>query len=338
MAQHPPSGHMMAPPGGAPFGAPPPGAPGMMMPPPGGMMGMPPQQPPQPPPQGVPPRRPVELFLPNNTLYIQNLDEKIKEKDLKTKLKAIFKQFGNILQIVAMKSYSRRGQAFVVFDSVQAATKALEMQSYPLTPEKPMRINYAKTKSDIIARKDNTYTPRAKRPLPPKPTLPQEEQAKRLRMEDDETSTAAPPAQPYGAADTGFQQQNPPYNPYGGPPQPPPVSNQPQAGAYGAPPPFGAPPAPPPPQQQASAGEPREEEVPNKILFLTGLPDDATDNMLSMLFQQFPGFKEVRLVPGRADIAFVEYDTDMQAFEARSKLNGFKIKGDIGLNVNFAKK
>ena len=37
--------------------------------------------------------------------------------------------------------------------------------------------------------------------------------------------------------------------------------------------------------------------------------------MLSMLFQQFPGFKEVRLVPGKGGIAFVEFDSEMQAHE-----------------------
>lgn len=29
-------------------------------------------------------------------------------------------------------------------------------------------------------------------------------------------------------------------------------------------------------------------------------------------FYRFPGFREVRLVPGRSDIAFVEYETDIQ--------------------------
>ena len=37
---------------------------------------------------------------------------------------------------------------------------------------------------------------------------------------------------------------------------------------------------------------------------------------LWLLFQ-FPGFKEVRLVPGRHDIAFVEFETEMQSAAAR---------------------
>ena len=33
--------------------------------------------------------------------------------------------------------------------------------------------------------------------------------------------------------------------------------------------------------------------------------------MMSFLYR-FPGFREVRLVPGRSDIAFVEYETEIQ--------------------------
>ena len=37
---------------------------------------------------------------------------------------------------------------------------------------------------------------------------------------------------------------------------------------------------------------------------------------------QFPGFAEVRMVPGRSDIAFIEYTTDAQGAQAKGKLNG----------------
>ena len=33
--------------------------------------------------------------------------------------------------------------------------------------------------------------------------------------------------------------------------------------------------------------------APNKILFIQNLPEASTEAMLSLLFQQFPGFKEV---------------------------------------------
>jgi hypothetical protein len=40
-------------------------------------------------------------------------------------------------------------------------------------------------------------------------------------------------------------------------------------------------------------------EVPNQILFLTGLPEDTTEEMLHALFNQFPGLKEIRIVSVR---------------------------------------
>ena len=41
---------------------------------------------------------------PNNTIRVNNLNEKVKGKVLKNSLKAVFKQFGDILDIVAMDS------------------------------------------------------------------------------------------------------------------------------------------------------------------------------------------------------------------------------------------
>ena len=55
-------------------------------------------------------------------------------------------------------------------------------------------------------------------------------------------------------------------------------------------------------------------------------------------FFQFPGFKEVRLVPGRHDIAFVEFETEMQSAAARDALQGFKITPTTAIKISFAKK
>jgi hypothetical protein len=60
--------------------------------------------------------------------------------------------------------------------------------------------------------------------------------------------------------------------------------------------------------------------------------------MLSMLFNQFPGFKEVRLVPGRHDIAFVEFATEIQSGTAREALQGFKVSPTHPMKISFAKK
>ena len=63
-----------------------------------------------------------------------------------------------------------------------------------------------------------------------------------------------------------------------------------------------------------------EQLPPNKILFVQNLPDTTTAEMLSMLFKQFPGYGEVRLVDGRPGIAFVEFENDMQVMACSSRI------------------
>jgi U2 small nuclear ribonucleoprotein B'' len=89
---------------------------------------------------------------------------------------------------------------------------------------------------------------------------------------------------------------------------------------------------------QAAIQSSNAEQPPNQILFLTNLPDETNEMMLSMLFNQFPGFKEVRLVPGRHDIAFVEFSSEIQSSAAREALNGFKITPTHSMKISFAKK
>lgn len=77
---------------------------------------------------------------PNNTIYINNLNEKVKKDELKKSLYAIFSQFGQILDIVALKTLKMRGQAFVIFKEIQSSTNALRsMQGFPFY-DKPMVI------------------------------------------------------------------------------------------------------------------------------------------------------------------------------------------------------
>uniref|UniRef100_A0A8P0TF39 U1 small nuclear ribonucleoprotein A n=1 Tax=Canis lupus familiaris TaxID=9615 RepID=A0A8P0TF39_CANLF len=175
---------------------------------------------------------------PNHTIYINNLNEKIKKDELKKSLYAIFSQFGQILDILVSRSLKMRGQAFVIFK-----------EGFPFY-DKPMRIQYAKTDSDIIAKIKGTFVER----------------------------------------DRKREKRKPKKNP------------------------------------------------PNHILFLTNLPEETNELMPSMLFNQFPGFKEVRLVPGRHDIAFVEFDNEVQAGAARDALQGFKITQNNAMKISFAKK
>ncbi|XP_073292136.1 U1 small nuclear ribonucleoprotein A [Primulina huaijiensis] len=100
---------------------------------------------------------------PNMTIYINNLNEKTKLDELKKSLLAVFSQFGKILEVLAFKTLKHKGQAWVVFEEVSSAANAhRQMQGFPFY-DKPMRIQYAKTKSDIIAKADGTFMPREKK-------------------------------------------------------------------------------------------------------------------------------------------------------------------------------
>jgi U2 small nuclear ribonucleoprotein B'' len=50
---------------------------------------------------------------PNNTIYINNINEKINKNVLKKLLYMLFSQYGRVLQIVACKGIKMRGQVWL---------------------------------------------------------------------------------------------------------------------------------------------------------------------------------------------------------------------------------
>ncbi|TRY88447.1 hypothetical protein DNTS_018874 [Danionella cerebrum] len=251
-----------------------------------------------------------ELKL-NHTIYINNLNEKIKKDELKKSLYAIFSQFGQILDILVSRILKLRGQAFVIFKEVNSASNALRsMQGFPFY-DKPMRIQYAKQDSDIIAKMKGTFVERDRKKEKKKPKAPEGGSGKK------------------GTAGMGMQSMNQARMMAGQPPYMPPPGMMP-------PPNMGQ--MPPGAMMPGQMAQQISENPPNHILFLTNLPEETNELMLSMLFNQFPGFKEVRLVPGRHDIAFVEFDNEVQSGAAREALQGFKITQSNAMKISFAKK
>lgn len=72
-----------------------------------------------------------------------------------------------------------------------------------------------------------------------------------------------------------------------------------------------------------------------KIIFVVIL---MKMNKNFFLFSRFPGFKEVRLVPGKHDISFVEFESDTQAGVAKDALQGFRITAVCAMKITYAKK
>lgn len=75
---------------------------------------------------------------PNTTLYIKNLNDGINKEELRAQLYALFLPHGKILDIVALKTAKMRGQAFVVFDDLAAATAAMRSWDGESFYDKPM--------------------------------------------------------------------------------------------------------------------------------------------------------------------------------------------------------
>ncbi|KAL6208201.1 hypothetical protein ACLB2K_014327 [Fragaria x ananassa] len=232
----------------------------------------------------------------NQTIYINNLNEKIKLDELKKTLHAMFSQFGKVLDVLAFKTLKHKGQAWVVFEDVSSATNAIrQMQSFPFY-DKPMKIQYAKTKSDIIAKADGTFVPRERRK--------RHEEKGRKRKEQQDANQAG----------MGL---NPAY-----------------PGAYGGAPPLSQIPYP----GGVKSMVPEAPAPPNNILFVQNLPHEATSAMLQMLFCQYPGFKEVRMVEAKPGIAFVEYENEMQSTMAMQNLQAFKVTPQNSMLITYAKK
>jgi U1 small nuclear ribonucleoprotein A len=249
---------------------------------------------------------------PNQTLYVNNLNDKINVETMKKSLREVFAAFGGIIDIIAMKSLKRRGQAWIIFKEVSAATNSLKsLQGFPFY-NKPMRIGYAKSKSDVVAKADGSYVERPKKIV------------KREDLRKGKTATSsAPVSTPAATSSTTIStpaattsaatvaqksiQDRIGWNP-----------NQTAAAAA---------PAPKAPMNTE----------PNRTLFVENLPPEATDTMLAMLFRQYPGFQEIRLIPGR-NVAFADYQNEYQAGMAMQGLQGFAMTPEVKLSITYARK
>eukprot|EP00744_Colponema_vietnamica_P023129 GILI01033386.1.p1 GENE.GILI01033386.1~~GILI01033386.1.p1 ORF type:complete len:124 (+),score=19.45 GILI01033386.1:33-374(+) len=87
---------------------------------------------------------------PNPTLYIKNLNDKVRKEELRRSLYLLFSQYGTVVDVVAVKDDKMRGQAFVVFDQVAQATDARKDLADKSFYGKPMKIFFAHERSFAI--------------------------------------------------------------------------------------------------------------------------------------------------------------------------------------------
>lgn len=231
---------------------------------------------------------------PNQTLYVNNLNEKIKVPELKCCLVELFSTYGEVIDIIAFGTLKKKGQAFVVYRDISCATNAMRALQNFVFLDKPMKINYSKTKSDILAVEDGTFKPRGKagakekeepaKPKGPGPARPKAAEAKAKAAASDK---AAPKTTPAAADDKKDEADD-------------------------------------------------KDGQPSNVLFVENLPPEVNEMMLTMLFRQYPGFQEARLIKGR-NVAFIEYADELQAGIAKHGLQGFMVTPEMALKISFAK-
>ncbi|OTA97467.1 hypothetical protein M434DRAFT_391929 [Hypoxylon sp. CO27-5] len=235
---------------------------------------------------------------PISTVYVRNLEERVKPEPLKEALMAVFSEYGNIIDIVAKRNLKAKGQAFIVYDRPESAIQAVEeVQGFELF-DKPMQVALARTRSDATVLKTGNKE--------------EFELHQRRRMAEKDKKKAA---------EEQKRLKRPGAIPPGGEPQ------RPAKLARGLKPtaPTGGP----------NAVVPDEYLPPNKILFVQNLPDDYHDiEALTGIFGRFEGFREVRLVPGRKGIAFIEYEAEAGAITAKENTAGMSL-GDKFIKVTY---
>ncbi|KUI55098.1 hypothetical protein VP1G_02553 [Cytospora mali] len=203
---------------------------------------------------------------PVTTVYVRNLEERVKIDPLKDALRELFSEFGNVIDIVAKTNLKAKGQAFVVFDTPESAKQAAEeVDGFDLFG-KPMQVALAKSRSDATVQRFGT----------------EEEFELHKRRRTAEKGAGLKPTGP-----------------------------------------------------AAATVVPDEYLPPNKILFVQNLPDDVDAATLTNVFGRFEGFREVRLVPGRRGIAFIEYENEAGAITAKENTAGMQLNGGKSIKVTY---
>ena len=213
-----------------------------------------------------------------------------------------------ILEIVTLRKEGLRGQAWVIFEHVAASTAAIQAEQGFTFFGKDLKIDYAREKSDRVAKLDGTFVPKDRRAKRERAAA--EAAAKKAKLEAANEASAAAES---NAASASSQDDPSSLTVKEG------VKTD--EGASSAP---AAPGAPPP-----------STELPSNILFAQALPTDCNEMMLAMLFRQYPGYKEVRIP--RPGLAFVEFDDEPHASVALKALNGFKLTANETLDLKYGK-
>ncbi len=270
---------------------------------------------------------------PKQTLYLNNLNEKVKRGELKKTLYATFSQFGRIMQIVCKGSFRLKGQAWIIFDEVTAAAAARrQLNNCPILG-KPMVS--CRTRSWVPA-------PVPRRPsYPPArgPRVPARRQraaarrhpwlcnepaplfslargllrsaSQRVTFAKEKSTLAATRATAPGSRATKRPRD--------------------EEGEDADEPAASRPALNPEATAAATAGS-----GGNVTLVVSGVPPSMEQAGLAALFSAFPGYEGARLPPGGKGAAFVDFAAHSDADGARRAMDGHDLGEGVLLAVRLA--
>jgi RNA recognition motif. (a.k.a. RRM, RBD, or RNP domain) len=240
---------------------------------------------------------------PNATLYIKNIDWKVKKHLLRRALYTLFSRHGKVLEIIALRKDGLRGQAFVVMDNVVAATAALQKEQGFTFFGKDLIIEYAKSKSDRIAKRDGEYIPKAKRQkmmMKPKGEAVVDEEDDEDKEEEEDAVLEGDSAAAAVASGVAV------------------VVDEATAAANTT-------------AESSSASS----AAPSRMLLAQHLPIGCNEMMLSVLFSRYIGYVEARMP--RPGLAFIEFMDEPKATTALQALQGFQLTPTETLQLGYGK-
>ncbi|KPV77421.1 uncharacterized protein RHOBADRAFT_41413 [Rhodotorula graminis WP1] len=278
------------------------------------------------------------MSQPSVTLCVQNINYSIVKKDeARRALYCLFGSYGKVIDVVYTRAAKVRGTAFVVFRDLASSTAAMRGLDGESFYGKSLRISYAKSTSHATV--GQTEGPEAVYAIKlglrdvdgntangnktkltvsgAQKKLSDDRREKRARdneeeEEEDESSDEDGPAerkkgrQDEDDGDEAMMEE----------------SDDEDA-----------------PGPAAAAGE---GSGSSPSLQVEGLPAEVTTEMLTALFQQYPGLATVRLNPTLPDAApksgsaLVQFESAAQASVAKDALDGFLVDRDAPIQVHFA--
>lgn len=246
----------------------------------------------------------------NPTLYLSNIDWSIKKPLLKRSLLALFSRHGKVIDVICLRGETAggrkplRGQAWVIFESLTAATAALQAERGFVFFGRPLMVNYAKEVSDRIAKRDGTFGAKTKEKRAAKRKLEEEgggggDAAKMAKLDSGANTTSV---------------------------------NDPSSLLVGGQQSSGDPPS----SEPRKIGGVSASNTPSSLLLGKELPTECNEMMLAMLFRQYSGYKEVKLLG--EGYATIEFGSENEATSALKGLNGFKLTTSATLDLTYGER